>query len=299
MQTTLLLLLPLSHAAMRVPPASVARALPAARRRVSVPSRRGRVTMDAFPERVDNYEDETASLKAAIRVAHVAGDSAGLCALVESLELLNPTERCATSPLLDGFWDTLYASKPAAWTRGGRLRHVIESWSEGDAPGMGMSSSPGMPGLLSGPRGTAWTDVAEGRGAYVQRARLRFGFSRELRATYNWLGGDAWEVRHVSQARLLLGIPLWRRTVRDGASVDLDPNTSPSPDLSPSPSPSPSPRPNPHLSPSPSPNQARASSSTTRCDPPLWTASYAYCARPPCTRGHSRCGRSASTCCAA
>ena len=299
MQTTLLLLLllPLSHAAMRVPPASVARALPAARRRVSVPSRRGRVTMDAFPERVDNYEDETASLKAAIRVAHVAGDSAGLCALVESLELLNPTERCATSPLLDGFWDTLYASKPAAWTRGGRLRHVIESWSEGDAPGMGMSSSPGMPGLLSGPRGTAWTDVAEGRGAYVQRARLRFGFSRELRATYNWLGGDAWEVRHVSQARLLLGIPLWRRTVRDGASVALDPNTSPSPDLSPSPSPNLNP--NPNLSPSPSPNQARASSSTTRCDPPLWTASYAYCARPPCTRGHSRCGRSASTCCAA
>merc|ERR1719162_293183 len=89
--------------------------------------------MDAFPERVDNYEDETASLKAAIRVAHVAGDSAGLRALVESLELLNPTERCATSPLLDGFWETLYASKPAAWTRGGRLRHVIESWSEGEA----------------------------------------------------------------------------------------------------------------------------------------------------------------------
>ena len=284
MQTTLLvllvLLLPLSHAFMRVPPASVARALPASRRRIPVPARRGRVAMDAFPERVDSYEDETTSLKAAIRVAHVAGDSAGLRALVESLELLNPTERCATSPLLDGFWETLYASKPAAWTRGGRLRHVIESWSEGDAPGMGMSSSPGMPGLLSGPRGTAWTDVAEGRGAYVQRARLRFGFSRELRATYNWLGGDAWEVRHVSQARLLLGIPLWRRTVRDGVSVDLDPNTSPSPNLSPSPSPRPNPsrgprpdpslgpRPNPSRGPRPNPNQARASISTTRCDPP-------------------------------
>ena len=52
--------------------------------------------------------------------------------------------------------------------------------------------------------------MAQGRGAYVQRARLRFGLSRELRATYNWLGGEAWEVQHVSQARLLLGLPLWR-----------------------------------------------------------------------------------------
>ena len=88
MQTTLLvllvLMLPLSHAFMRVPPASVARALPAARWRIPVPARRGRVAMDAFPERVDSYEDETTSLKAAIRVAHVAGDSAGLRALVES-----------------------------------------------------------------------------------------------------------------------------------------------------------------------------------------------------------------------
>ena len=170
--------------------------------------------MDAFPKGVAVYEDNTSSIKAAIRLAHAASDSTGLRELVEALELLNPTERCACSPLLDGFWETLYASTPAQWTRGGRLRHVIESYSEGD--------SPGMPGILSGIRGNRWTDVADGRGAYVQRARLRLGFSRELRATFNWLGGDAWEVLHVSQARLFLGMPLWRRRVRDGASVDLD-----------------------------------------------------------------------------
>ena len=213
MQTLLLLLLPLlllplSHAILRVPVASVARGLPAAGRRVPLPSRP--VAMDAFPERAYSYEDEATDLKAAIRVALVAGDKEGLRTLVDSLERLNPTERCATSPLLDGYWETLYASTPAAWTRGRRLRHVIESWSEGDAPGMGIDSSPGVPGLRDGPRGTAWTDVAQGRGAYVQRARLRFGLSRELRATYNWLGGEAWEVQHVSQARLLLGLPLWR-----------------------------------------------------------------------------------------
>ena len=143
----LLLLLPLSHAILGVPAASVARALPAARRRgIPLPSRRGPVAMDAFPERAYSYEDETTDLKAAIRVALVAGDKEGLRTLVDSLERLNPTERCATSPLLDGYWETLYASTPAAWTRGRRLRHVIESWSEGDAPGMGTSSSPGVPG---------------------------------------------------------------------------------------------------------------------------------------------------------
>ena len=168
--------------------------------------------MNAFPEDVA-YEDETTGIKEAIKLAHTAGDSEGLAALVRTLEVLNPTERCATSPLLDGFWETLYASTPARWTRGGRLRHVIESWSEG--------TSPGMPGLLAGPRGNQWDDVSQGRGAYVQRARLRFG-SSELRATFTWLGGEAWEVKYVSQARLLLGIPVWRRRVRDGASIDLD-----------------------------------------------------------------------------
>ena len=110
MQTLLLLppllLLPLSHAILRVPAASVARALPAARRRgIPLPSRRGPVAMDAFPERVYSYEDETTSLKAAIRVALVAGDKEDVRTLVDALERLNPTERCATSPLLDGYWE--------------------------------------------------------------------------------------------------------------------------------------------------------------------------------------------------
>ena len=48
--------------------------------------------------------------------------------------------------------------------------HIIESWSPD-------SLGPGAPGILAGPTGARWDDVADGRGAYVQRARLRFGSS--------------------------------------------------------------------------------------------------------------------------
>ena len=58
----------------------------------------------------------------------------------------NPNPDPNPNPNPNRYWETLYASTPAAWTRGRRLRHVIESWSEGDAPGMGTSSSPGVPG---------------------------------------------------------------------------------------------------------------------------------------------------------
>ena len=124
----------------------------------------------------DAYADETTELKQLVGVAFRAGDSAALSDLVEKLEAVNPTERCATSPLLDGYWDTLYASAPAGWTRGGPVRHVIESWVGTPSSNLG----PGAPGILAGPRGGRWEDVADGRGAYVQRARLRVG-SREVR----------------------------------------------------------------------------------------------------------------------
>ena len=175
------------------------------------------ITMAGFPAaRDDAYEDETTTLKAAVRVAHAAGDSVYLSELIHSLEALNPTERCATSPLIEGYWETLFASAPAAWTSGGRLRHIIEY----DATPRG-DLGPGAPGILAGPRGNRWDDVSDGRGAYVQRAKLRFG-SSEVRATYTWLGGDAWALEYVSRARLLFGLPIWKRRLRGPGPVDLD-----------------------------------------------------------------------------
>ena len=210
-------------------------------------AQRARVTMAGFPEVDDDaYADaNTKMLKDEIGAAHRAGDSNGLGKLVLKLEQLNPTERCATSPLLDGHWETLYASRPASWMRGGRVTHIIESYSSAD--------SPGAPGLLAGPTGTRWDDVADGRGAYVQRARLRFGSTegedegalntpqnrlnashltgvckpfarvRAVRGTYTWLGGEAWDIRYVSRARLIFGIPVWKQSVASpSAIVDFD-----------------------------------------------------------------------------
>tara|TARA_B110001452_G_scaffold144335_1_gene120037 strand:- start:912 stop:1619 length:708 start_codon:yes stop_codon:yes gene_type:complete len=171
--------------------------------------------MGAFPEADDDaYADETTDIKRAIVLAHSVADGVALRKLVDELEPLNPTERCATSPLLEGYWETIYASAPADWSRGGRVRHAIEAWSQ-------YNDSPGATGILAGPRGNSWTDVADGRGAYVQRARRRFG-SSEVRATYTWLGGEAWDVEYVSRARLLFGVPVWRWPVRAPASVDFD-----------------------------------------------------------------------------
>lgn len=171
----------------------------------------------SFPAaRDDAYEDETTGLKTSIRAALAIGDSGTLAELLPELEALNPTERCATSPLIEGYWETLYTSPPAEWTRGGRLRHVIEY----DYSPQG-SLGPGAPGILAGPRGNRWEDVSNGRGAYVQRAKLRFG-SREVRSTYTWLGGEAWALEVVSRARLLFGIPIWRRRVGNAVTIDVD-----------------------------------------------------------------------------
>lgn len=121
----------------------------------------------------------------------------------------------ATSPLIEGYWDTIFTSAAPHWSRGGHVRHVIEWWSASDV-------GPGAPGLLTGPRGGRWDDVADGRGAYVQRSRVAIG-SREVRATYTWLGGEAWDLTYVSSARLLFGVPLWRRTLTSAPpSTDLD-----------------------------------------------------------------------------
>ena len=176
----------------------------------------GRVPWTVLCMGADHYEDaDTSDIKAAIMIAHAANDSKDLPRLIKKLEVLNPTERCATSPLLDGHWETLFTSIPAAWTRGGRLQHIIESWCTAEQLG------PGAPGILAGPAGNRWDDVADGRGAYVQRARRRFG-SREVRATYTWIGGDTWNVQFVSEARLIFGIPVWRRHVRAPLNTDFD-----------------------------------------------------------------------------
>lgn len=165
----------------------------------------------ATPSREEQYE----AVKAAIGVAADAlpRDAAGLHRLTEELEPLNPTERCATSPLLDGYWEQLHCSEPAAWARGGRVLHAVESWSA--------ANSPGAPWLLYGPGFRRWGDVSDGRGAYVQRVRRRFG-SSEVRATFTWLGGDDWDLAYVSRSRLLLGVPLWRRAIKTPLDVDLD-----------------------------------------------------------------------------
>ena len=171
----------------------------------------------------EDAEEALENLKFAVKVAHMAGDSASLFSLASELEALNPSERCATSPLLDGYWETIYASAPAAWTGGGRVRHIIE-WapasSESGRKGV-TALGPGAPGILAGIRGEKWDDVAEGRGAYVQRSRRRFG-SSEVRATYTWLGGEAWDIRYVSRARLLFGIPIWKRRLGAPECFDLD-----------------------------------------------------------------------------
>ena len=130
-------------------------------------------------------DDDYSGLVAIVGAAHRAGDNEHLSRLVGQLEAVNPTERCATSPLLDGYWQTIFASDPAVWASGGRIQHIIE-WTAlpnarpASAAAVGSynnSVSPGAPGILAGPRGNRWDDVADGRGAYVQRARGRFGSS--------------------------------------------------------------------------------------------------------------------------
>ena len=147
--------------------------------------------------------------------------------LAESLEPLCDDERIATSPLLDGWWKLLHASSaPRWWGDSTEIYHAIESpqpeWLlDADHP-----TSAGMPGLLyTFPRapwrgiGSQWDDCG-GRGAYVQRARQPLG-ERERRAVYSCLGGEEWESQWVSQRRLVLGLPAWRRRLPP-ADVDAD-----------------------------------------------------------------------------
>ena len=43
-----------------------------------------------------------------------------------------------------------------------------------------------------------------------------------MRGTYTWLGGEAWDIQYVSTARLLFGVPIWKRQLSGPASADLD-----------------------------------------------------------------------------
>lgn len=187
-------------------------------------------------------------VKHALLVAELAGDVASIERLVMALEPLCDVDRIGCTPLLDGFWQHVWASSPPRWAQSGAMRHAIESAAppdfvptstatsgglmqddrcdgEGGVEGVASpADSPGLPGLRAGPRGALWDDVSQGRGAYVQRARLGPLRSRELRATYTWLGGDAWDLEFVSRAVLLFGIiPIFRRRIKDPKDqADLD-----------------------------------------------------------------------------
>jgi len=172
--------------------------------------------------------DEVLDVKYAIAVAVAARDGIRLGQLVDELEPLCEVERPATSPLIDGTWEEVFSSSPPRWTRARRLCHSIESAAPSSpSPVTELSGPPtrsaggrGARSLRSSPAGTLWDDVRSGRGAYVQRARALMG-TREVRATYSWLGGEQWELTFVSASRLLLGIPLWSSPVAD-ADADLD-----------------------------------------------------------------------------
>ena len=74
-------------------------------------------------------------------------NSAKIDTLVSALEPLCETDRCATSPLLDGYWDVIYASNVPQWAqqayRKGRLQHAIEmQWSSGYSTFQPSSASP-------------------------------------------------------------------------------------------------------------------------------------------------------------
>ena len=182
-------------------------------------------------------------LKAAIERAEATrgalpdATDAMLAALIQPLEACGDVEeRVAASPLLDGWWRSVYASHTPQWAEGSTdpLVFGIESYLR--PPGDGLAtrgvrrrkglltcSSPASPGLIRGPAGAAWSDVSGGRCALAQRARGRLGFASEVRATYTWLGGEVWELAFVSRARLLLGMPLWMRSLRRRGR-DLDPD---------------------------------------------------------------------------
>ena len=149
----------------------------------------------------------TDALRLDLAAAAAEQDRPRLASLIDELERLRETEdRCATSVLLDGFWETVYASESPAWARGGRLRHAIEyslpvapplpreptdpppdathpptergsgdvGWTTQAATQVTGSALSG-PGLLQRPDGSLWADVRRGHGAYVQRSKHRFG----------------------------------------------------------------------------------------------------------------------------
>uniref|UniRef100_A0A7S0IPB2 Uncharacterized protein n=1 Tax=Calcidiscus leptoporus TaxID=127549 RepID=A0A7S0IPB2_9EUKA len=167
----------------------------------------------------ENVDD----IKEAIFAACAAGAEGRktLRVLVTQLEPLCEVERCGTSALLDGYWRSVYVSDSPAWTRGSReLIFGIESFTPEGREIAGTAMSPGTPGLLTGPAGNLWRDVSAGRGVCVQRACGRLS-TREVRATYTWLGGDAWDLHFASRTVLLLGLPIWRRPA-SALGIDLD-----------------------------------------------------------------------------
>jgi hypothetical protein len=160
-----------------------------------------------------DIDTELAQSAAADTLDEAAVNQERMDGLIAELEPLCEDPRCATSPLLDGYWDLVYATSLPRWAP---LVHVIESHVTDALKGGG-----GAPGIRSAPLGRLWEDVREGHGAYVQRSMGGLFGTREVRARYTWLGGGAWDVDYISEARLLFGVPLWRRRIR-AEDTDLD-----------------------------------------------------------------------------
>lgn len=184
--------------------------------------RMDKISVTAAPSIPEDEEARRYDVKDMIAKALSSdGEASSLIDLIDELEDLCETDRLAASPMLDGWWKCLYCSNPPrAVPRAGRgMLHGIES----APPSPGAEQlSPGTPGLRCAPNGRPWDDVSAGKGAYVQRSRRRFWGTREVRATYTWLGGDGWDLSFASTAFMLLGVPLWRRRVPAGSAFDAD-----------------------------------------------------------------------------
>ena len=172
------------------------------------------------------------SARRQLRLADGSTESLDFQSVIDELESDREADhRVATSPLLDGYWDVVYASEYPQWTQGARMvTHAIETanampGSSASPSTSGLHFSPGLPGLRNGPLlGNVWADVAGGRCAYVQRAKRCYGALRaERRGTFTWLGGDDWDLEWVSGSWLLFGVPVWQWRIRaPRLPLDLD-----------------------------------------------------------------------------
>lgn len=163
------------------------------------------------PPRLLEELDAISELKRQIRACAEIGGAAD--ASVESLvaELERAAlddelgRRPAASPLVDGRWETLFATERPGWT---------SRWPLGRPPPHGRKRR----GLTHEIRGGYETGTA---GEYTQRACGRLGLSRTMHARWTELGGDAWSLSWHSSTLAIAGVRLWRdRALRAEADFD-------------------------------------------------------------------------------